>query len=80
MSEYSVQGTGHLVYVLHNGASVAGPFRGVEMAELRIDVLERNAARKQRKCLCCNTAFTSWGVGNRMCELCRRRDNFDGAV
>lgn len=28
--------------------------------------------RTERKCLCCSKPFHSWGIGNRMCDACRR--------
>ena len=31
----------------------------------------QNANWSKRKCLCCNTIFDSWGIGNRMCKSCK---------
>lgn len=38
-------------------------------AVTRIRKREENYTK--RKCMCCQVVFPSWGIGNRMCELCR---------
>ena len=31
----------------------------------------QNTNWSKRKCLCCNTTFDSWGIGNRLCQGCK---------
>ena len=35
-------------------------------------MMEKRPAMMKRWCLKCKHAFTSWGIGNRMCGQCRR--------
>lgn len=79
---FTIEGTGSAIYVMRDGVEVAGPFHGIEMAELRIDVLERKARCKMRPCLRCRAEFESEGAHNRMCPRCRETASeiFTGAV
>ena len=34
----------------------------------------------ERKCLCCDRIFMSWGIGNRICEPCKHSSLYEGSV
>ena len=58
---------------------------GVSRKALRLSLIRKQSTRKrrkyhrprtrsltQRRCMRCGMMFASWGIGNRMCEPCRR--------
>lgn len=63
------------------GRRVGDTFRFRAEAERKRDELQRaadlKAKRGPRACLCCGATFTSEGIHNRLCTICRRRDAGD---
>ena len=69
-------GSGYLV-VDDIGRMVGGFFNSLSTAQTRLDSLvakaEAKEKRKVRPCLCCQTAFPSEGIHNRLCDRCRQQ-------
>lgn len=55
-------------------------FASWSKADAMVGRLRRDAACQKRKCLCCKAPFLSWGPGNRLCDLCKKKDSFNGTV
>lgn len=34
----------------------------------------------ERKCLSCYKTFMSWGIGNRICDLCKHSSLYEGSI
>ena len=60
----------HLIVrgVFHNDYPSFGLVKG---AVTRI--LKREENYTIRNCMCCEVEFPSWGIGNRMCAMCRQQ-------
>lgn len=64
----------HYVVVDPSGAHVGAP-TSKHCAEERAERLNAGAKRGPRACLCCGKGFESEGIHNRLCALCRTRDD-----
>ncbi len=59
-----------------SGEKVSG-VSSIEYSQKIAEQMGRDAARKVRKCLCCEEQFTSEGAHNRICFPCRGRISDD---
>lgn len=61
---------GSRAWIKRGGVEIWGPGR-IELAERKVEELERAEKRTRRNCMCCGTPFMSEGIHNRLCATCR---------
>ena len=66
---------GRYLLVDQHGRRLGGPFSTREIAHAALDRELKKRRRARRDCISCGTSFMSEGPHNRMCEICRRRDD-----
>lgn len=69
---FEIVGSGEAFAVMHDGRTVSRTYSVVERAWAAADRLERAARSRIRRCLCCEQAFISEGIHNRLCHPCRQ--------
>ena len=42
-----------------------------KLRELEYELVKPGAKASVRKCMCCESKFKSWGIGNRLCMRCK---------
>lgn len=71
MITIEIRGSGSSWACYCDGKQVTNPQNSYDKACISAMVAERRMRARQRKCLCCGQEFTSFGIGNRMCDTCR---------
>lgn len=66
--------------VFDRGIQQGATDRAHSSAQDRLEMLERKAGMKTRRCITCQAQFHSEGAHNRMCQKCRTRATHDMAV
>lgn len=70
--DFEVRGHGYTWYVIFRGIPITRDYRYFHKAQEACDAMARRARIKDRPCITCGTSFPSEGIGNRMCDKCRR--------
>jgi hypothetical protein len=78
--EIRLEKRGNHLWAVMSGDQEVEVFASWVKADAMVGRLRSKAACQKRKCLCCKAPFLSWGPGNRLCDTCKKKDSFNGAV
>jgi hypothetical protein len=69
--EFKVKRVGKVYKVVDIGNSFVAEFKYLGEANEFINRHSPRQALTERRCMCCEKPFMSWGAGNRLCAYCR---------